>query len=105
MKSMFQALYGSAPQDSSKCVSQQSGIDGPIRLHARNQRSERMSVASDAGDSVLLCFDQCRARSTERVKQQVVFTEFECRNVLPDQVRREGQHKSIPTVDREVILL
>ena len=64
-----------------------------------------MGIATHARNTEFFCLDQGRARSTERVAQQIAAAKAEPIDVLADEVRRIREHEAIPIVDWCVRLL
>jgi hypothetical protein len=62
----------------------------------------RVSLDAKTRNTELLTFDQDGACSAEGIKHTMLRTYAEPLQILPHQVRREGQHEPILRVDRSI---
>ena len=61
------------------------------------------AIATREKDAPLLAFDEGRSGSTERVEDRVGSADAEALQVVPDQMRREGEDEAVPIVDGTVV--
>src|SRR5262245_27309254 len=64
-----------------------------------------MSVATRTAKAEFPGFNQRSSSATERIENQIISSNTECREILPHQMRWIGKDESIPVVDWQIFLL
>src|SRR5579885_2162351 len=79
-------------------ANQPVGIGCPVGLHPTGKISHRIRLDPGARDSEFLGLDEHCAGAAEGIENAIARAETEARQILTDEVRREGENEPIPFV-------
>jgi hypothetical protein len=91
--------------DGPRMSHQSIGVGRPVGFHAIREVGHGDGFDADATYPELLTLDRSCAGAAERIEDGMSGAQTEAVEVLADQVRWEGEHEVIPTMDRPVLRL